>query len=63
MIVITTINTSVNGIGFWYWTGTGLSTDFARAKRFATREDAFVEWNDYCNSFPGWEASLLETYK
>lgn len=41
-----------------YWTGSGLSRDMNRAKRFADREGAFVEWNEHSVAFPGWEARM-----
>jgi hypothetical protein len=55
----TYISATCDGVeDVYYWTGSGLSTDFLRAKLFGSRSDAFSEWNEHSGAFPGWTAAL-----
>ncbi len=43
-----------------YWTGTGLSSDSARAETFPTRADAISTWEDHQEAFQGWDGIAVK---
>jgi len=55
-IIISVRDSATSEVG--YWSGSGISLD--RAQSYDSREEAFGEWNDHCDSFPGWEAALID---
>ena len=58
--IIAVINMAARHEGRWYWTGTAVSAEYSRAKRFTTREEAFCEWNDNAANYPDWHATLID---